>query len=345
MIREVKGNLLEAGVDALVNTVNCVGVMGKGIALQFKQAFPENFRAYRRACQNGKVRLGEVFVYESEELVNPKYIINFPTKQHWRGKSNYRDIERGMGALAETIKNLGIKSIAIPPLGTGHGGLKWSQVETVIRKALDDVSEVEIYLYVPGGTPKPDKIKVGTKRPSMTRGRALVIKLLNQYREQGYRHSLLEIQKLAYFLQEAGESLRLKFVKHKYGPYADALNHVLQHIDGHYVRGYGDRRPDAEIYLLPGSVPAADEFLKGNNEAFFRLERVRSLIEGFETPYGMELLSSVHWVSREDSDAARNPDHALRAVKSWNSRKARVFKSPHIVIAWQRLHSKGWLAQ
>ena len=159
----------------------------------------------------------------------------------------------------------------------------------------------------------------------------------------GYRLTLLEIQKLAYFLQEAGERLRLKFIKHRYGPYAENVNHVLQRIEGHYIRGYGDRSRDAQIYLLPGAVQEAARFLGDDFEAGDHISRVSKLIEGYETPYGMELLATVHWVCQEEPEAARDREIAVRRVHAWSTRKRLRFQDRHIRKAWARLWEQGWL--
>ena len=153
MIETSKGNLLRADTEALVNTVNCVGFMGRGIALQFKQAFPDNFKAYQRACWAGSVVPGKMFVYETGMMVNPKLIINFPTKRDWRGKSRIKDIADGLVALVEEVKRRGITSIAVPPLGCGNGGLEWSLVEPLIEAAFEAVPDVRVALYAPIGTP------------------------------------------------------------------------------------------------------------------------------------------------------------------------------------------------
>jgi O-acetyl-ADP-ribose deacetylase (regulator of RNase III) len=142
MIEEAKGNLLEADAEALVNTVNTVGHMGKGIALQFKQAYPENFLAYARAVKRGEVRAGRMFVVPTGFVTNPRYIINFPTKRHWRGRSRIEDIEAGLEALVGEIRRLGIRSIAVPPLGCGNGGLDWRDVEPRIKRALAELPDV-----------------------------------------------------------------------------------------------------------------------------------------------------------------------------------------------------------
>src|ERR1700733_6216787 len=125
MINFTTGDVLAADVEALVNTVNCVGIMGRGIALQFKNAFPENFKAYEAACTSQEGQPGRMFVFETGTMTNPKYIINFPPKRHWRGKSRIEDLDSGLKALVAEIRRLSIRSIAIPPLGSGLGGLHW----------------------------------------------------------------------------------------------------------------------------------------------------------------------------------------------------------------------------
>ncbi|MGC8605526.1 MAG: type II toxin-antitoxin system antitoxin DNA ADP-ribosyl glycohydrolase DarG, partial [Desulfomonilaceae bacterium] len=207
MIRRAKGNLLEADAEAFVNTVNCVGVMGKGIALQFKRAFPENFKKYRVACKAGQVVLGRMFTHTTSSLSNPKYIINFPTKLHWKNKSRLEDIKSGLENLAQETHRLGIKSIAIPPLGCGAGGLEWKVVGPLIEYAFVDAQDVTVILYEPSGAPNVHEMPVRTKKPNMTIGRALFIRLMDLYQIPDYSLTLLEIQQLAYFLQSAGEPL------------------------------------------------------------------------------------------------------------------------------------------
>jgi O-acetyl-ADP-ribose deacetylase (regulator of RNase III) len=341
MLKVEHGDLLKAKTEAIINTVNCVGVMGKGIALQFKQAFPANYEAYRRASDVGDVKLGTMHVFDTGSMIWPRYIINFPTKGHWKASSKTSDIERGLDDLKRVIEERNIKSVAVPPLGCGNGGLSWTVVEPLIRKALGDLPGVEVHLYAPEGAPEFDQMAVRTKKPNMTRGRALVLKLLGLYGAAGYRHSLLEVQKLTYFLQQAGEDLRLAFKKHHFGPYAENLNHVLQRIEGHYIRGYGDRSKEAEIAVLEGADEEAEQFLEEDKDARGRLARVASLIQGFETPYGLELLSTVHWLaSSEESPSA---EKLLREVQSWNRRKAQLIKEPHIRVAVSQLESQGWM--
>ncbi|WJQ13740.1 macro domain-containing protein [Geobacillus stearothermophilus] len=210
-----------------------------------------------------EIRQQGLFLCLSEFYLAPRVIINFPTKRHWKNKSRMEDIELGLADLIKVVKELNIKSIAIPPLGCGNGGLKWAEVRPKIEAAFKHLKEVEVHLYEPAGSPNPDQIKIRTKPPKMTRSRALLLMLMNDYSIPGYKLSLLEVQKLAYFLQVVGEPMRLRFEKGKYGPYADNLNHVLLRLDGHFIRGFGDRNRDAEIYLLPNVVQEAEQYLQG----------------------------------------------------------------------------------
>lgn len=343
MIKPTRGNILTDNAEALVNTVNCVGVMGKGIALQFKKAFPENYKAYETACRREEVRPGRMFVFETGQMFHPRYIINFPTKRHWRGKSRYEDIASGLHALVREVQERKIRSIAIPPLGSGLGGLHWSRVKAMIEAAFENMTDVLVKIYEPKGSPDAKDMPVGTAKPKMTVARALLIKLMKQYARFAYRLTLLEIQKLAYFLQESGMNLKLQYVKHLYGPYAHNLNKVLEILEGHHIRGYGDtQKPDVEIMLLPDADKAADRFLRKDLLAVKHLERVADLVDGFETPYGMELLASVHWSAVHDSEVS-DAESAVTAMTRWSDRKRRLFKPAHIQLAWERLMAEDWI--
>ncbi len=348
MIELAQGNLLEAEAEALVNTVNCIGHMGKGIALQFKQAFPANFKAYQAACRAGEVTPGKMLITDNGSLISPRYIINFPTKRHWRGQSRLEDIAAGLQALVVEVRRLGVRSIAVPPLGCGLGGLDWGVVRPMIEQAFSALPDVRILLFEPTGAPDARAMPVRTVRSRMTPARALFIKLMDAYSALDYRRTLLEVQKLAYFLQEAGEPLRLQYQAGHYGPYAANLNKVLEIMEGHFIRGYGDsQKPEAEIDLLPGAVEEATAFLADKDESLARLARVAELIEGFETPYGMELLATTHWVAHHGGPRgeapATTPETVIHQVHTWNSRKQRAFKPDHIRTAWTQLTEKGWL--
>lgn len=152
MINYKTGDLLNEQTDAIVNTVNCVGIMGKGIALQFKKRWPENFSLYELACKRNEVVPGKMFIFTTGTFSNPKFIINFPTKRHWKGKSRIEDIKSGLVDLVQIIKKLEIKSISLPPLGCGLGGLDWDEVKPIIENAFSSVPEVECVVYLPKET-------------------------------------------------------------------------------------------------------------------------------------------------------------------------------------------------
>jgi O-acetyl-ADP-ribose deacetylase (regulator of RNase III) len=157
-IKITEGNLLQAQADALVNPVNCVGVMGKGLALQFKQAFPANFRAYETACKAEQVRPGRMLIHDNGRLALPYWIINFPTKRHWRQPSQLHDIRSGLDALVADVRRLGIRSIAVPPLGCGLGGLDWRHVCPLIEQAFAAVPDVQVLLYAPHDVRTPQNL-------------------------------------------------------------------------------------------------------------------------------------------------------------------------------------------
>lgn len=345
MIETTTGNILTADAEALVNTVNCVGIMGRGIALQFRKAFPENFKAYEAVCQRGALQPGQMFVFQTGQLTNPRYIINFPTKRHWKGKSRLADIEAGLKALVVEVRRLGIRSIAIPPLGCGQGGLDWVEVRPRIENALTSVPDVRVLLFRPTGTPAPMTAPLSHRVPQMTAGRAALVGLMQRYLA-GLMDpfiSLLEVHKLLYFMQEAGEPLKLRYVKGLYGPYAENLRHVLLSIDGYMISGYADGidDPDKQLELVPGAVADADQFLAGHRMPQGRFDRVADLVKGFETPFGLELLSTVHWVTTKEG--AATPHEAIEATLKWNERKRR-FSPQQIALAWDVLHGKGWLS-
>ncbi len=340
MIKYMKGDLLQSEADALVNTVNCVGVMGRGIALQFKKQFPDNFKVYKKACDKGEVQPGRMFIVKCHELLGPRYIINFPTKRHWKGKSRVEDIDKGLRSLKEEISQLGIRSIAIPPLGSGLGGLNWQDVRTRIDALLGDIPEVQIFVYEPSGTPE---IVKNIEIPSMTPGRAVLVALMEQYLA-GLMDpfvSLLEVHKLMYFMQEAGEPLDLQFRKGHYGPYAENLRHVLNAVEGHLISGYSDGgdQPEKQLELVPGAIVDAKKYLAVRPEVLNRFNRVADLVEGFESPFGLELLSTVHWVIKHDG--AKSED-LVEKVHSWGPDKLQ-FSQYQIGIAFKTLSDKNWL--
>jgi O-acetyl-ADP-ribose deacetylase (regulator of RNase III) len=346
MIESKQGDLLAADAEALVNTVNCVGIMGRGVALQFKEAFPENFKAYEQACKEQQVQPGRMFVFETGQLTNPKWIINFPTKRHWRGNSRMEDIESGLVALREVIETHHIRSIALPPLGSGLGGLPWPAVRTRIVNELADIPDLKLMLFEPHANSDRMKRHIKQQAPTLTPKRAALVVLMDRYLRGLFEPyvTLLEVHKLAYFMQEAGLAMKLRFAKGHYGPYAENLRHVLIEMEGHYTAGYGDGgdKPSKPIEIVPGTLEQAEPLVQGDAETLKAFKRIEDLVEGFETPVGLELLATTHWaVTRE---AARTLEDVQGVFKGWNSRKS-SFTPRQIGIALNQLRAHGWVSQ
>ena len=346
-IRFEHGDLLSAPAEAVVNTVNTRGVMGKGIALQVKQRWPEVDRAYRAASRRGEVTLGRMHVVERGGLGDgPRFVINFPTKDHWRSRSKLDDIGTGLVDLGAVITDLGIASIAIPPLGCGNGGLDWDDVCPMIEAALEDLVDVDILIFPPAGAPPASAMEVGTSRPPMTPTLAGLIRLLDGYCTDVLGITDIEVQKLAYFLGVRRPALRLRFARGPYGPYCEDLHHVLQRAEGHYLKGYGDRsrRPwePGTLRVLSGAVDLADDLVRGESVFEDDLSAVRDLVERFEGAWGLELLSTVHFVAT-GTDGGSDPTSVRETVKRWSSRKNRLFSPGDIAQAWEHLAEHRWL--
>lgn len=350
MIHYTQGNLLEADVDALVNTVNTVGVMGKGIALMFKERFPKNMQAYAKACKADDVVTGKMFVTQTGELMGPQWIINFPTKQHWRAKSKMEWVEDGLEDLRRFITEKQIKSIAIPPLGAGNGGLDWKDVKPKVEQALAELSDVEILVFEP--TAKYQNVAKKTGVNKLTPARALVAELVRRYWILGMECSLLEIQKLAWFLQRVIEKqglkneLKLKFEANNYGPYANNLDHLLNALDGSYLKS--DKRiPDCDpldvIAFNDGKRKQVEVYLNSEGKDFLpALEKASEIIDGFESPFGMELLSTVDWLLEMEGcestlESIKNGISNWPAGKKWADRKLTLFDDRSLLIAIDRL--------
>jgi O-acetyl-ADP-ribose deacetylase (regulator of RNase III) len=346
------GDLLAADVDALVNTVNCVGVMGKGLALQFKRQYPDNYQQYRSACERNEVRLGQMFVVELDAMAGPQYIVNFPTKDHWKSKSRLEDIESGLRDLVRAIDECGITSIAIPPLGAGNGGLAWKDVEPLIVHALGELPDVKVVLYTPSNAKRhlaPNPIK-------MTWGRAATIRLIQEYVNRrlatepwesvtGASH--LEIQKLLYFAGLHTPELKLNFQRGNYGPYSDQVRHLVQDMEAVYLTGFGDgtapvQRLDPIAPTESGKAEAnayLTETENGQRVETRIVQPVLRTIDGFEGPYAIELLASTHWVAANEE--CRTAEQAWSAIQLWSSRKRRLFTEEHVRTAWDSLVRSG----
>ncbi|HEX5784385.1 MAG TPA: macro domain-containing protein [Burkholderiaceae bacterium] len=350
MIRFTQGNLLESGAQALVNTVNTVGVMGKGIALMFKDAYKENFLEYAAACKAKEVCTGQVFVTETHRLSGPRWIVNFPTKQHWRAPSRMEWIVDGLADLRRFLVDNRVQSIAIPPLGAGNGGLDWATVRQQIEHALGDLPDVDILVFEP--TSKYQNVAKRSGVQKLTPARALVAELVRRYWVMGMECSLLEIQKLAWFLERSIERmpgvppLDLRFEPHKFGPYADRLRHLLDGLDGSYLhcdKRIGDADPFDVIWFDDSQKAWVNTFIQTEAKPYLpALEATTQLIDGFESPFGMELLATVDWLLNKEG-VAPTVAAVRQGIQHWKGgeqaaqRKDRLFDDRSIGIALKRL--------
>jgi O-acetyl-ADP-ribose deacetylase (regulator of RNase III) len=338
MISFTRGNLLEADAEALVNTVNTVGIMGKGVALMFKEAFPENFRAYAAACKKNEVKIGHMFVTERQQLIGPKWIINFPTKEHWRNPSRIEWIEEGLEYLKRVILQNKIRSVAIPPLGSGNGGLDWQDVKLRIEQAIGSLPDVNIIVFEP--TPKYQNVAKRTGVEKLTPARALVAELIRRYWILGIECTLLEIQKLGYFLERSVDNLKLennlhfRFKADKYGPYSDPLTHLLDSLDGSYLhcdKRLGDASPFDVIWFDDSKKDKISAYLTSPEAKPYRpaLEATAKLIDGFESPLGMELLATVDWLLNREGVKPVTAD-IMTSLEKWPGGRKSAERKKHL---------------
>jgi O-acetyl-ADP-ribose deacetylase (regulator of RNase III) len=353
MIEFTRGNLLDAQAEALVNTVNEVGVMGKGIALMFRDAFPHNTEEYERAAKAKAINVGKMFVTQNPSYSRPRWIINFPTKKHWRQPSRIEWIRSGLLDLVKVVKELGIKSVALPPLGCGNGGLDWTDVREEMSRALSALDDVEVIIYEPivayQGKPKA----AGVEKLTIARG--LIAELIRRYSVLGLDCTILEVQKLAWFLSreidKAGlkNPLRLKFVADRYGPYDDNLRHLLNALDGSYIHSekrLADASPFNLLWFDPSHRAALEKYLNSGEARNYLpvLNRVSELIDGFESPFGMELLATVDWLLNRDHVSPKI-DALRRGLSRWASdnaaatRKLALFNDRVLRLALERINA------
>lgn len=340
----ITGNLLEAESEALVNTVNTVGIMGKGIALQFKERFPTNYKIYASACKNGEMRVGKMLVVKEHTLVGEKLIINFPTKTEWFKKSQYSYIEEGLKDLVKVMAQYNIKSIAIPPLGCGNGGLKWEKVKSMMDKYLGPLSNIEIQIYEPNTSVKEIlQNEESKKEVGLTAARAMLLYALFKYEKLGEVASIFAANKLAYFLQKSGEPLRLQFVPYKYGPYAHAVEKVLYALNGKYLTGLEqmNARVFEPLKLNYDRFEEVEKYVNSNisNDQKQRLESVFSIIDGFESTLSLEILSSAHFLKSQNPHFTE--DELFENLQNWSERKKSRITKEYIDIALEHLQNYG----
>ncbi len=348
-IEFTEGNLLDSKSEAVVNTVNTVGVMGKGVALMFKEAFPDNFKEYEAACKAKELQVGKMFVTRRDSFLGPKWIVNFPTKAHWRYPSKMEWIERGLDDLKAVITRNDIRSIALPPLGAGNGGLDWAEVRELIVEKFRDLQDVQVTIYEP--TSKYQNIAKRSGVEKLTAPRASIAEMIRRYSILGIECSLLEVQKLGYFLERFNRKLSLPefefdFSANKFGPYSDKLKHMLNGLDGSYLhcnKRLSDAGPFEPIRFDETKRDYVALFMKTEGKRHLpAVEATATLIDGFESPLGMELLATVDWLVVEIGSAPTVP--AIKEkLQIWPGgkesadRKLRLFEDRIIDIALDSL--------
>jgi len=338
MIRFTKGNLLNASTHALVNTVNTVGVMGKGIALQFKDAFPYNFKEYALACKTKWLQPGRLLIVRENTIHGERVIINFPTKTEWYQKSQYEYIESGLKALSTELSKDEIRSIAIPPLGCGNGGLSWHVVKPMIVKYLSVFSNIDIIIYEPNEAVKELLKKQGTvNEAKLTPARAMLLYSMYYYESFGEPSSLFVANKLAWFLQRTGENLKLKFEASHYGPYSVQVGHVLHALNGKYLKGLEQMNTKAfeQIELQYDTLDDVKRYIDLELKTEQR-ERLR-LLDGFQSALSLEILATVDYVKHEK--VTNEEDEIIEHVQNWSNRKRDLFQDKYIRIAIQHLNN------
>lgn len=341
----IKGNLLNAKVQALVNTVNTVGVMGKGIALQFKEAFPNNYRIYVDTCKRGELVPGKLLVVKEPTLEGEKIIINFPTKTLWHLKSKYDYIEQGLGELVDVIKRENIKSIAIPPLGCGNGGLKWERVRSLMEKYLEHLTDVDILIYEPNEAVKELlKQQDNKKDAKLTQARAMLLYVMFYYESFGEDTSLFVANKLAYFLRRLGEKSfsNLRFEASRYGPYTVQVEHMLHNINGKYLKGLEQMNAKAfePLELQYDKLQEVSEYVKKelSEDQKTIIKNLTKIIDGFQSALSLEILATVDFVSKDKS--LKNED-IVRTIHNWSDRKKKLFQDKYIDVAINHLRNYG----
>lgn len=337
------GDMFDEPTEAIVNTVNCVGVMGKGVALEFKRRWPANFKAYKLVCADKALTPGKMFIFDNDGFLDSekhRFLINFPTKQHWRSKSKMEYVKDGLADFVEQVRRLGIKSVALPPLGCGNGGLEWSDVRPLIEDAVSSLPDVHFVIFGPAEqSVHPEQSDVPS---DLTTGRAsMMVAFAELEKYFGGHLTRLTAQKVVYFLQVLGVDFGLTFSKNQYGPYSETLHQAFKAMEAkHYIEGYTS--DDRKVVVTHGTYAAADEHLKSaGSDVSSTIEKLSLLIEGYESPYGMELLSSVHFLSVSEGITTQ-PDMSV-ALEAWNDHKRASFPEPAVTAALERLKSDGFI--
>jgi len=330
MIKYVTGNILESDAQALINTVNTLGVMGKGIALQFKKAYHNNFKAYSEACKRKEVVVGKVFVTKDSNLNSgEKFIINFPTKTDWRKPSEYTYIESGLDDLIRVLNDNNIRSVAIPPLGAGNGGLEWEKVKKILGHKLNNL-DVKITVYEPT---QHIKEKLKKERVKLTDARALLLYVLYDLVRNGEYVSEFSSEKVCYFLQRFGAKkyFKLEYSPNFYGPYSGKVRFVLNVLNGSYLMGYSDmnKKPFEPLTLIADGFESVKEQVEGKPELYNIAKKTIEFLTGFYSDFALELLSSIDYISKNENSFEKEVIN--KHLEKWSNRKRSMFSNQRYI--------------
>lgn len=343
MIELTKGNLLASSDGVLVNTVNTVGVMGKGIALQFKDEFPHNYAVYVETCRKGELYPGTLLTVKDRSIrYGEKVIVNFPTKVHWRNSSKYEYIQKGLVALRDLIITNKVESISIPPLGCGNGGLDWSKVKPMIMESLSGLDTL-IHLYEPSAD--VTEVLKSTARPigdvSLTPERAMMLYALFFYETLGEPANLFAANKLVYFMKRLGEPafVKYKFAPAHFGPYSTQVGRALHQLNGKYLTGLEqmDLRAFDPLTLQYDTWEEVKQYVSEilSVASRQRLAQLVALVSGFQSTLSLEVLATVDFVRNENPGISL--EDTIRKVWEWSDRKKALFKERYIQIAYEHL--------
>lgn len=342
MIRYTKGDILQSDAQAIVNTVNTVGVMGKGLALQFKTAYPENFKIYKRACEEGRFTIGQMLITQTNDVFgNNKLIVNFPTKTTWRKPSEYTYIQQGLIALKQEILSRNIKSIAIPPLGSRNGGLDWNTVRRMIETELAGL-DCDIIIYEPS-----DQVieRLDAEKTKLTPARAMLLDVICDLVANGEFASEFASEKIVYFLQRFGASdiFKVQYQGSYYGPYSGKVRYVLRYLNGSYLMGMGElqQKPFEPIWILANSAKDAKDYLgrQENTDYICITNEVKQFLTGYYSNFALELLATMdfilthddrlrQWYSRDENETVTL---IMNDIANWSARKERLFSDPKCI--------------
>jgi uncharacterized protein YwgA/O-acetyl-ADP-ribose deacetylase (regulator of RNase III) len=357
MTRVLLGDLFESKAQTWVNTVNCVGVMGKGVALGFKQRFPEMFADYERRCRNGEVRLGRPYLFK--QLVEP-WILNFPTKQHWRQVTNLQDIIGGLEYLEARYKDWGIKSLAVPPLGCGNGQLEWRVVGPTLYRHLEKL-EIPVELYAPHGTPHAElqpsflgeiggegDLTPSAPEPQFIQpGVVAIVEAVRRLQSQPHHPPVgrTTFQKIAYVLTDLGVDTGLKYHRGSYGPYSDQLKPVIGRLMNNGLLHEQRLGRMIEVRTGPTFPDARRAYAERLKEYEPAIRKTTDLFMRVGTNRA-ELVATIRFAHRElkeQMETQPSEIDVLRRVMEWKRRRRPPLSEGEVASHIRNLAALGWI--